>query len=90
MILCSFLWRLRITRLESHKSKQMMVYEQITFLIKNQHFSKKIDLRIDFLIEKSIFRLKNLEKPGKNLEKPRKHLETPGGLFCSLGVAGLS
>ena len=32
MILCSFLWRLRITRLESHNSKQMVVYEQITCL----------------------------------------------------------
>ena len=67
MILCSFLWRLRITKLESHSSKQMMVYEQITFFIKNQNFSKFVfDLRIDFLIEKSILRLKD----GKHLEKP--------------------
>ena len=32
MTLCSFLWRFRKTKLESHHSKQMMVYEQITFL----------------------------------------------------------
>ena len=66
MILCSFLWRLRITKLESHSSKQMMVYEQITFFIKNRNFSKFVfDLRIDFLIEKSIFRLKKRRKEGK-------------------------
>ena len=47
MILCSFLRRFRWKTLESHNSKQMMVYEQITFFIKN-HFS--------FLIKKSIFR----------------------------------
>ena len=34
MILCSFLWRFRKTKLESHNSKQMMVYEQITFVYK--------------------------------------------------------
>ena len=32
IFLCSFLWRFRKTTLESHNSKQMMVYEQITFL----------------------------------------------------------
>ena len=69
MILCSFLWRLRITKLESHSSKQMMVYEQITFFIKNRNFSKFVfDLRIDFLIEKSIFRLKKTEKKRKTRE----------------------
>ena len=31
MILCSFLWRFRKTKLESHISKLMMVYEQIAF-----------------------------------------------------------
>ena len=47
IILCSFLWRLRITRLESHNSKQMMVYEQITknliyfFCSKNWFFGLK-------------------------------------------------
>ena len=35
MILCSCLWRIRWTTLENHSSKQMMVYEQITFFIKN-------------------------------------------------------
>ena len=44
MILCSFLWRFRKTKLESHNSKQMMVYEQITFFIKNP---KKINLFLD-------------------------------------------
>ena len=32
IILCSFLWRFRKTKLESHNSKQMMVYEHIAFL----------------------------------------------------------
>ena len=40
IILCSFLWRFRKTKLESHNSKQMMVYEQITFFIKKINFSK--------------------------------------------------
>merc|ERR1712110_294822 len=40
IILWSFLWRLRKTTLESHNSKQMVVYEQITFFIKNRSFSK--------------------------------------------------
>ena len=30
MILCSCLWRIRWTTLESHRTKQMMVYEQNT------------------------------------------------------------
>ena len=38
IILCSFLWRFRKTALESHNSKQMMVYEQITCFIKNRFF----------------------------------------------------
>ena len=66
MILCIFLRRLRITRLGSHNSKQMMVYEQITFFIKNRNFPKFVfDLRIDFLIEKSISGLKTWKKPEK-------------------------
>ena len=32
MTLCSFLWRFRKTKLESHNSKQILVYEQIAFL----------------------------------------------------------
>ena len=36
MILCSFLWRIRWTTLESHSSKRMMVYKQITCFIKNR------------------------------------------------------
>ena len=35
MILYSFLWRIRWTTLENHRTKQMMVYEQITIFIKN-------------------------------------------------------
>ena len=38
MILCSFLWRIRWTTLENHRTKQMMVYEQITFFIKSIYF----------------------------------------------------
>ena len=40
MTLCSFLWRFRWKTLEKHSSKQMMVYEQITFCIKNRIFQK--------------------------------------------------
>ena len=40
IILCSFLWRLRKTTLESHNSKQMTVYDQITFFIKHRIFVK--------------------------------------------------
>ena len=68
IILCSFLSRFRKTKLENHSSKQMMVYEQITFFMKNRIFTKNVfDQKIDFLIDKSIFRLK---KAQKNLEKP--------------------
>ena len=49
IILCSFSWRFRKTKLEGHNSKQMMVYEQITFFIKHRNFS------ICFLARKSIF-----------------------------------
>ena len=38
MILCSFLWRFRWKTLESHNSKQMTVYGQITFFIKIEFF----------------------------------------------------
>ena len=53
IILCSFLWRFRKTKLESHNSKQMMVYEQITFFIKIEIFQKMCLDRI------SIFWFKN-------------------------------
>ena len=68
MILCSFLWGFRKTALESHNSKQMMVYEQITLFIKNRICSIFFDLKIDFLIEKihsGLKNRKNNEKPGK-------------------------
>ena len=38
MILCSCFWRFRWKTLENHRSKQMTVYKQITFFIKNQKF----------------------------------------------------
>ena len=67
IILRGFSWRFRKTTLEKHSSKQMMVYEQITFFYKKSKFFQKcFDLRIDFLIEKSIFRLKNGKKTWKN------------------------
>ena len=67
MILYSFLLRFRKTALESHNSKQMMVYEQITFFIKNRNLSKFVcDIKIDFLIEKIDFSIK---KPGKKIQK---------------------
>ena len=71
IILCSFSWRLRKTTLESHNSKQMMVYEQITFFIKKRKFSKCFfGSNIDFLIEKSISLLKKPDqKPGTTRKK---------------------
>ena len=63
MILCSFLWRFRKTTLENHSSKQMMVYEQITFFYKHRRFSKLFfDRKINFLNGKSISGLKKREK----------------------------
>ena len=50
IILCSFLWRFRKTKLESHNSKQMMVYEQITFFIINNRI-----VSIFFWIENRFF-----------------------------------
>ena len=38
IILRSFLWRFRKTTLEKHSSRQMTVYEQITFFIKKHFF----------------------------------------------------
>ena len=53
MILCRFLWRIRWTTLENHRMKQMMVYEQITFLIKNLMFYNLIlDRKTDFWTKK--------------------------------------
>ena len=50
MILCSFLWRFRKTKLESHNSKQMMVYEQ-THLKKSIFSKNSFGSTIDFLME---------------------------------------
>ena len=57
MILCSFLWRIRWTTLENHRTKQMMVYvyEQITFFIKNRNLQNLILLwKIDFWTWKQV------------------------------------
>ena len=42
IILNSFSWRFRKTTLEKHGSKQMTVYEQITFFIKIRNFQNLI------------------------------------------------
>ena len=55
MILCSFLWRIRWTTLENHRTKQMMLYEQITFFMifflrrgsKNRFLDQKKQNRIE-------------------------------------------
>ena len=59
IILCSFLLRFQWRTLESHNSKQMMVYEQISFFIKIVFFKKMFwignrffDWKIDFSIKK--------------------------------------
>ena len=54
MILCSCLWRFRWKTLESHNSKQMMVYEQITFFIQNIFYLNILD-RISILLLKNRF-----------------------------------
>ena len=51
MILCSFLWRIRWTTLENHRTKQMMVYEQITFFIKHNLYNLFLDRKNDFWIK---------------------------------------
>ena len=54
MILCSFFMEIRKTALEKHNSKQLAVYQQITFFIKNRFFANLFfGLRIDFLIKKT-------------------------------------
>ena len=76
MILCSFLWRIRWTTLESHSSKQMMVYEQITFFYKKANFSK-----LDIIMKMASRTRPDRSRPGnagKRTEKPeqsRKKLE---------------
>ena len=65
-----------------------MVYEQITFFIKNRNFSKYVfGSKIDFLMGKSISGLKNQEKFGKiaksteNANLPRIPMKTRGFLL---------
>ena len=60
MILCSFLLRFRWKTLESHNSKQMTFYEQITFSIKIDVFNFCLNLKIDFLIKQRTKTWKNL------------------------------
>ena len=54
MILCSFLWRIRWTTLENHRTKQMMVYEQFTFSIKSNCLLFFLDRKADFWIKKKL------------------------------------
>ena len=68
-----------VNHLESHNSKQMMVYEQITFFIKNRFFFK-----ICFWIENRFFDWKIdlwIKKTWKNIEKPRIPIKTKGFLL---------
>ena len=44
MILCSFLWRIRWTTLENHRTKQLMDYEQIISFIKHLIFFGEISM----------------------------------------------
>ena len=55
MILCSFLWWFRWTTLESHSSKQMRVYEQITFFYKKSTIKSLNSLNILIYCNKIIF-----------------------------------
>ena len=59
----SFSWWFPWKALESHRTKQTTVYEQITFFIKNLNFSKIVfDLKIDFWLENRFLDSKSLEK----------------------------
>ena len=63
IIIRDFSWRFRKKALEKHISKQMRVYEQITFFYKKSKFPKIFfpDRKIDFLRGEPIFGLKNRE-----------------------------
>ena len=67
MILCSFLWRIRWTTLESHSSKQIMVYKQITFFIKKSNFSK-----LDFMMKMGSRTRPDRSRPRKTRKTDRK------------------
>ena len=83
MILCSFLWRIRWTTLESHSSKQMMVYEQITFFIKNLIFYNFFwDRKTEFWIKKNRNRNRIEPEPdrtgtGLNRSRPKPNRTEP-------------
>ena len=63
IIIHDFSWRFRKKALEKHISKQMRVYEQITFFNKKSIFLKIFfpDRKMDFLSGEPIFGLKNRE-----------------------------
>ena len=63
IIIRDFSWRFRKKALEKHISKQMRVYEQITFFYTKSNFLKICfpDRKIDFLRGGPIFGLKNRE-----------------------------
>ena len=63
IIIHDFSWRFRKKTLEKHISKQMRVYEQITFFYKKSKFPKIFfpDRKMDFLRGEPIFGLKNRE-----------------------------
>ena len=67
MIPCSFLWRIQWTTLESHSSKQMMVYKQITFLYKKSNFSK-----LDFMMKIGSRTRPDRSRPRKTRKTDRK------------------
>ena len=69
IILCSFLLGFQWKTLESHNSKQMMVYEQITIFYKKTGFFNFFLDRFFFLIGKSI---SGLTKTKKNLQKKHR------------------
>ena len=72
MILCSFLWRIRWTTLESHSSEQMMVYKQITFFYKKSKFSK-----LDFMMKIGSRTRPDRSRPRKTRKTDRKTRKIP-------------
>ena len=77
IIIHDFSRRFRKTTLEKHSSKQMTVYEQITFFIKIRNFQNLILWwKIDFWAWKWVpghaRTIPDHEKPGKRTENPEK------------------
>ena len=64
MILCGFLWLIRWTTLENHRTKQMMVYEQMTFFMNNIIFILYfLNRKTDFWNKKKRNRNQNEPEP---------------------------